>query len=136
MSLVLDSSLALNWFFEDEEIPEGEAVLTQVTNSGAIVPSLWKLEMANAFLTAIRRKRIDIAYRDQALARLANLRIEVDPDTDARAWTATIQLADRFRLTAYDAAYLELAQRRNLPLATRDRELRVAGAAVRLTLLG
>jgi predicted nucleic acid-binding protein len=85
---------------------------------------------------AIRRKRVDAAFRDMALARLAAMPITVDPDTDTHAWTTTLHLADRFRLTAYDAVYLELAQRRNLPLATLDQELHAAGAALGVTLLG
>ncbi len=60
----------------------------------------------------------------------------VDPDTDAYAWTVVLQLADRFQLTLYDAAYLELAARRRLPLATLDRDLREAAAALGIALLG
>jgi predicted nucleic acid-binding protein len=107
-----------------------------VTNTGAVVPSLWRLETANGLQVAIRRKRIDVAFRDLALTHLAHLPITIDPETDAQAWTTTLQLADRFQLTLYDAAYLELAQRRALPLATLDSALRPAAAALRLTLLG
>ena len=67
---------------------------------------------------ALRRKRIDAAFRDAALTQLSRLSISVDPDTDVYAWTVILQLADRFQLTLYDAAYLELAGRRRLPLAT------------------
>jgi predicted nucleic acid-binding protein len=111
-------------------------VLDRVTNTGAVVPSLWRLETANGLQVAIRRKRIDVAFRDLALTHLAHLPITIDPETYAQAWTTTLQLADRFQLTLYDAAYLELAQRRALPLATLDSALRPAAAALRLTLLG
>jgi predicted nucleic acid-binding protein len=136
VSLVLDASLTLSWFFKDERTAGAEAVLTQVTETGAVVPGLWRLEVANGLQMALRRGRIDAAFRDAALTQLARLSIAADPDTDACAWTATLQLADRFRLTLYDAAYLELAQRRRLPLATLDKELRDAGPALGVALLG
>ena len=136
MSLVLDPSLALGWYFEDERTQAADDVLDQVVETGAVVPTLWRLEIVNGFQMAIRRKRIDAAYRDKALAELAALPISIDPDTDAYAWTTVLQLADKFRLTAYDAAYLELAQRRNLPLATVDRQLLSACQSLGLNTLG
>ena len=136
MSLVLDASVTLSWFFKDEQTPGTDAVLTEVTEKGATVPALWRLEVANALQMALRRKRIDAAFRNSALTQLSRLSIAADPDTDAHAWTAVLQLADRFQLTLYDAAYLELAQRRRLPLATLDGELRHAAAALGVPLLG
>jgi predicted nucleic acid-binding protein len=136
VSLVLDPSLTLSWYFEDERTAEADALLDQVVESGAVVPALWRVEVLNAFQMAIRRKRVDAVFRDMALTRLTAMPITVDPDTDAHAWTTTLHLAERFRLTAYDAVYLELAQRVNLPLATLDLELRAAGAALGVTLLG
>jgi predicted nucleic acid-binding protein len=136
VTLVIDASLTLSWYFEDERTPAADAVLDQVTNLGAVVPSLWRLETANGLQVAIRRKRIDVAFRDRALTHLARLPITIDAETDAHAWTTTLQLADRFQLTLYDAAYLELAQRRALPLATPDSALRPAADALGLTLLG
>lgn len=136
MSLVLDPSLTLSWYFEDERTEAADAVLDQVVEAGAVVPPLWRIEVLNAFQMGIRRKRIDAAFRDAALGRLKAMAIAVDPDSDTQAWTTTLHLADRYRLTAYDAVYLELAQRKNLPLATLDQELRAAGAALGVTLLG
>jgi predicted nucleic acid-binding protein len=136
VNLVLDASLTLSWFFKDERTPGTDAVLTWVTETGAVVPALWRLEVANALQMGIRRGRIDAAFRDSALTQLSQLSIAADPDTDAYAWTTILQLAARFQLTLYDAAYLELAQRRRLPLATLDRELRDASAALGITLLG
>jgi predicted nucleic acid-binding protein len=81
-------------------------------------------------------RRIDGAFRNAALADLALLDITTDPHSDAYCWKTTLQLADRFRLTLYDAAYLELAHRRSLPLASLDEELRVAGLALGVPLLG
>jgi predicted nucleic acid-binding protein len=136
VSLVLDPSLTLAWYFEDERTSAADAVLSQVADEGAVVPPLWRVEVLNAFQMGIRRKRIDTAFRDTALTRLSAMAIDVDTESDTRVWTATLHLADRFRLTAYDAVYLELAQRRQLPLASLDEELRRAGAALGVTLLG
>jgi predicted nucleic acid-binding protein len=120
MSVVLDPSLALSWYFEDEFSAAADAVLDRVVEEGAVVPAPWRLEIANGLQMAIRRKRITAAFRDNALAELAAMAINVDGETDAHAWSATLRLSDQFRLTVYDAAYLELARRRQLPLATLD----------------
>lgn len=101
------------------------------------MPGLWRLEVANILEMGIRRGRHDAAFRDSTLADLALLPIHLDPETDQRAWRETAQLAERHKLTPYDAAYLDLALRRKLPLATLDRDLRSAGKkAERLRLLG
>lgn len=136
MSVVIDASLTLSWYFDDEATPAADAVLDRVSEAGAVVPGLWRLEVANAFQSALRRKRITAPYRDESLTELAAMPITVDEDTDTYAWTTTLRLAERFGLTIYDAAYLELAQRRSLPLATLDKELREAAASLDVTLLG
>ena len=84
----------------------------------------------------MRRGRIDRAYRDASLADLRSLAITIDPGTNRAAWAATLQLADRFGLTSYDAAYLELALRRRLPLATLDGDLVRAARAENVPLVG
>jgi predicted nucleic acid-binding protein len=136
VSLVLDASLTLAWYFEDERTPAIDAVLDQVVASGALVPSLWRIEVANGFQMAIRRKRINRDFRDRAIRHLGLLPIMVDSETVTYAWTAMLLLADRFGLTLYDAAYLELAQRRGLPLASLDKELSAAGQALGVSMLG
>jgi predicted nucleic acid-binding protein len=136
VSVVIDASLTLAWYFDDETTPAADAVLDRVSEAGAVVPCLWRLEVANAFQSALRRKRITTAYRDESLTKLDAMQITVDADTDTYAWTTTLRLAERFGLSVYDAAYLELAQRRSLPLATLDRELREAAPTVNVTLLG
>ncbi len=136
MSLVLDASLTLSWYFEDERKPAVDAVLDQVAASGAVVPSLWRIEVANGFQMAVRRKRIDGDFRDSALHQLGLLPITVDSETDTHVWAATLRLADRFGLTVYDATYLELARRRGLPLASLDEELSAAGRASGVSMLG
>jgi predicted nucleic acid-binding protein len=101
-----------------------------------VEPTIWRLEVANAFQSASRRKRIDDRYRDESLAELAQMAITIDSDTDTYAWMTALRMAERFALTVYDAAYLEIAQRRNLPLASRDRQVQRAGAAAGVTLIG
>jgi predicted nucleic acid-binding protein len=108
----------------------------QVADDGAVVPALWRLEVANSLTGAVRRARIDADFRRAALANLALLDITTDQHTDSRAWGETLALADRFRLTLYDAAYLELAQRRSPPLATLDGNLPAAAGALGIRLLG
>jgi predicted nucleic acid-binding protein len=134
--LVIDASLTMTWYFDDETTPATEAVLDRVSEVGAIVPGFWRLEVANAFQSALRRKRVSREYRDESLAELAQLPIAIDADTDTYAWTRTLRIAERFGLTIYDATYLELAQRRSLPLATLDNELRGFAATLDVTLLG
>ncbi len=107
-----------------------------VADEGAVVPSLWRLEVGNSLTVAMRRNRIDADFRRAVLADLALLDITTDTQTDAHAWSEALHLADRFRLTLYDAAYLELAQRQTLPLATLDSELRAAGETLGICLLG
>jgi predicted nucleic acid-binding protein len=136
LSVVLDSSAALAWIYSDETTDAVRHVFEIVAEDGALVPALWRLEVANSLTVAVRRGRIDVPFRNAALADLALLDIAIDPHTDAHSWTTTLHLADRFRLTLYDAAYLELAHRRSLPLASLDEELRAAGRALGVALLG
>ena len=126
--------MALNWYFEDECSPAADALLDRVAEDGAVVPPLWRLEIANGLQIALRRGCIGRAFRDRSLAELGRMAITTDPDTDSYAWTNTLQLADRFQLTVYDAAYLELAQRRSLPLATLDKPLRTAAGTLGIML--
>jgi len=136
VSLVLDASLTLSWYFEDERTAAGDALMRRVARDGALVPLLWRYEVANGFLVAIRRKRIEAAYRDASLAELKLLPVTVDRGDDGSAWTSTLNLADRFGLTVYDAVYLELAHRRGLSLATVDRALGIAARSLNIEVLG
>jgi predicted nucleic acid-binding protein len=136
LSLVLDSSATLAWIYGDETTEAIRAVFEQVADRGAVVPGLWRLQVANSMTMGVRRRRIDAAFRDEALADLELLDITIDQHTNTQAWTETLRLADRFRLTLYDGAYLELARRRHLPLASLDRELRAAAETLGVALLG
>jgi len=136
LSLVLDSSATLAWCFEDERTEPLRQLLDQVVENGAVVPSLWRFEVANGLQMAVRRKRIDESFRDRILGNLAKLEIRVDAESDVQVWSTSVRLAALYGLTVYDASYLELAQRRRLPLATQDAALEQAArqAAVALSL--
>ena len=132
-SFVVDASVALAWCFDDEATGATDALLGRAAAEGVVVPALWFLEVANALLTAERRGRLTPAQTLEVLTRLAALPAE--RDSVAVSPTAVLALARAQRLTAYDAAYLELAIRRELPLATLDEELRRAGQAAGVPLL-
>lgn len=134
--LVLDASTALSWLLPDEDRASARDAFEIVRSDGGWVPGIWRLEIANGLQLGIRRNRIDVTFRDAALADLAALPITVDDETDRRAWSETLALTDRFGLTLYDACYLELALRRRLPLATLDNELRRASAEAGIEALG
>ena len=136
MSFVVDSSIALTWCFEDEATEAADALLVRLTHDGAHAPSLWPLEVLNALVAAQRRGRISSKERHDRIALLHALPIILDTDTAGQSWAITSLLAERHGLTLYDAAYLELAQRRNLPLATLDADLRTAAHAIGLPVLG
>jgi predicted nucleic acid-binding protein len=125
---VIDASVTLSWVFTDEHSATSDAFLARIASQGAVVPAIWRLEIASGLQNGIKRKRIDAAYRDSSIQKLLRLPIEIDPDTNDYAWTTTLLLADSHQITVYDASYLELTLRRGLPLATRDEQL--AAAAV------
>lgn len=123
---VLDCSVAISWCFEDEASVETDQILEHVSEVGAVVPNLWHLEVANVLLQAEKRKRIkekDILSRVELLS---SLPINVDLETCKKVFNSVLHVALREGLTSYDASYLELAMRLNLPLATKDRALQKA----------
>ncbi|MBJ7327762.1 MAG: type II toxin-antitoxin system VapC family toxin [Chthoniobacterales bacterium] len=137
MSFVLDCSAALPWVFADEVTAGTDRLLDELAaGEQALVPASWPLELGNVLLGAMRKKRIDQAGVETFFSRLGDLEILVDVETADRAWDKTLDLAQQHRLSAYDAAYLELAMRRGVPLATLDKELAAAcrAAGVKLKL--
>ncbi len=136
MSLVLDTSVALAWVYADETTDAILRVFDDLRIDGAWVPGLWRWEIANVLQLNVRRGRHGGDFRDEALASLALLPLKVDAEADRQAWSAALHLAERHRLTVYDAAYLEIASRREIPLATLDRQLRAAANAEKVQLLG
>jgi predicted nucleic acid-binding protein len=130
MAFVLDASVALAWVLPDEDSPKAAALLPRLIEEAAVVPQLWPLEVANVLLVASRRGRLTLMDAQRVAADLQALPIDVDQETHRRAFGTVLELATRHGLSVYDAAYLELAQRRRLPLATFDALLRAAcGAA-------
>jgi predicted nucleic acid-binding protein len=133
---VIDCSVTVAWFIPQERTEATQILLDQVIEDGAMVPLHWRLEVGNALLMALRRSRLSAAQRDDALAQLIRLQLTTDTETNDRAWTESLHLAERFRLTLYDACYLELAQRRRLSLASLDAELRAAAQVLHIPVLG
>jgi len=122
-AFVIDGSIALSWFFADEANENADLVAAALAESTALVPALFHLEIANALVVGERRKRCTAEQSTTFLTLLAGLPIEIDSQTMTRAWSSTIQLARAHELTAYHAAYLELAKRQTAPLATHDEKL-------------
>lgn len=133
---VLDGSVALAWLFHDEQDPYADAIVAKLPAVEMLVPRLWHLEVANVLLVGERRGRCTAADVTTWLGYLSALPVVVDAETEARAWADTVALARRNDLTEYDAAYLELALRTRLPLATLDRKLKSAAVAVGISLHG
>ena len=123
------------WCFEDEHTPATDTLLARVVDAGAIAPFLWPLEVTSVLLSAVRRKRIPPDAVNQVAQRIAALPVVIDKDGAELVWSNTLQLAERYTLTSYDACYLELAVRKALPLATLDAALRMAATAAGVTLL-
>ena len=132
MSFVLDSSVALAWLLQDEANERTDALADRLEQENAHVPPIWSLEVGNALMMAMRRKRISEAEFDRCIAAVSVLPIEEDPPA---ALAGVLSIARRFSLTSYDAAYLELAQRRGFPLATLDEKLRQACKALKVAVL-
>ncbi len=133
MSIVLDNSIVMSWCLADENDPLAERAMQQVVEDGAVVPSIWWYELRNALLINERRGRLDAADADAILNDILQLPFALDRDHDDHVLVA---LARQHGLTAYDSAYLEVALRRGLPLATLDRRLRQAAEGCDVVLFG
>lgn len=116
---VLDASITLSWCFADESTPKTIALLERLETATAFVPALWSLEVGNVLLAAKRRQRITQAQIIEFLALIGNLNIQIDHETAVRGFQEILSLANSDGITTYDAAYLELAMRLGLPLATK-----------------
>jgi predicted nucleic acid-binding protein len=136
LTFVLDSSVALSWCFEDEHTTAALALLERVTSDGAVAPASWPFEVLHGLSIAERRGSLDHERIGKLTGFLRELPIRIDPDGASRAWTDTAQLARRFDLSLYDAAYLELARRLELPLGTLDGVLRAAALVAGIPLIG
>jgi predicted nucleic acid-binding protein len=125
-AFVLDNSVAMRWLLASNKASDqryAESVLESLTNAEALVPNLWHLEAANVLLSATNRNDIEVSAVERFTVQLENLPITVDTLTANQVFGHTMSLAKAYRLSSYDAAYLELALREGLPLATLDKDL-------------
>jgi len=132
MPFVLDNSVVCGWLLDDQATAYTEAVADRLLDDRAIAPALLRLEYANVLRTACRRGRLVARQAQQAIQQLARLPLDIDREAPDAA--QLLALALRYDLSSYDAAYLELALRRQLPIATQDGALadasRTAGVGV------
>ena len=135
MSLVLDVSIAAAWAFDDETTMETEHIAFLVEDGGAVVPAHFAVELANILLTAERKKRISPAGLRDHMALLGKVRLKIDNETSVQAGERTADLARSETLSVQAAAYLELALRLGLPLATLDSRLVSAAHRCGVTVL-
>jgi len=133
MAFVLDASITACWAFQDEDHPDAALAFRQMRSEEAVVPCLWWFEVRNILVVNERRRRIAESDTAAFLLNLSKLRIRIDRAPDE---VAVLRLARTRRLSVYDAAYLELAQREGLPLATLDADLKKAAAAEGVVLNG
>lgn len=126
MSFVIDASVILAWILPDEVNERADAIVGSLVYESAVAPAIWPMEIRNALLVAERRKRIDPSATEELLAILGTQRVTIDAGIN---FDKAMVFARAHRLTIYDAAYLELATRRRLPLATLDTRLAAAAAA-------
>jgi predicted nucleic acid-binding protein len=127
MAFVLDNSVVCGWFIENQATPYTEAVALRLQEERASVPALWELEFTNVLRLACLRRRMTARDAQSVAAQIASLPIDVDRQPVAPG--ELLSLALRFGLTSYDAAYLELALRLQVPLATHDEPLAEAALA-------
>ena len=133
---VADASVSVAWVHPAQATAETDAAL-QAVRDGAVMeaPALWPLEVSNALLVLVRRNKLTEAQRQAALSAVQKLAVKLDYEMSVVAFTKLSALASEHHLSVYDAAYLELAQRRKLPLACKDGALRAAATKARIKLL-
>jgi predicted nucleic acid-binding protein len=133
--IILDCSVTISWFIPDEFSKNSLDIRNKISEEGAIVPTIWSLEVGNVLLISERRKRITKEQRKIALYTLNELPIKTDELTFENAWFETIELAEKYNLTLYDACYLELSLRCNSLLATFDNNLKEAAKLAGVSLI-
>lgn len=135
MSFVLDASTTMAWLFEDERNKYTDSILMKLESEEAHVPDLWLYEVANVLIIGERRKRITEAQSRRFSDLLCELPIRVVEIAKNALWGNVLVLAREHGLTAYDAAYLELAMHEGLPVATQDKALRKASKKAGIEIL-
>jgi predicted nucleic acid-binding protein len=135
-ALVVDCSVAMTWLFADEATQRTTKLLERLDTDSALVPAWWFLEITNVIALAERKGRITPAQSAEFISDLGALGIEIDTEAPDRALGHLLPLCRAHDLTSYDAMYLDLALRRQLPLATLDEPLRKAAKMLGVKLLG
>ena len=135
-TFIVDCSIAMTWLFSDEATAKTAELLNRLATESALVPSWWYIELTNVLALAERKGRITAAQSSAFIGDLGKLDIEQDDRAPSRAFPHLLPLCRAHRLTSYDAIYLDLAVRRDLPLATLDVDLRKAAKKLGLDLLG
>lgn len=134
MSFVLDNSVVTGWYLPSQATDYSNAIAIRLEVDKALVPQLWQLELANVLKTACTQGRLTQAQARQILDTLSHLPIEVDIGAPP-GQRPLFELVMRYNLSSYDAAYLELAMRHGLPLATQDEQLKLAAKAAGVDVL-
>ncbi|MCP5468861.1 MAG: type II toxin-antitoxin system VapC family toxin [Deltaproteobacteria bacterium] len=120
----------MTWIFADEVTPQTQLIQERLLDQDAIVPSLWSIEVANVVLVATRRKRIKVSEWPEIFNGLNELPIIQDDQTFEQATKKSLHLANQHSISVYDATYLELAQRLQIPLATLDKKLKSTAKSI------
>jgi|ERR1700722_10410063 len=120
---IVDCSIALAWCFPDEETPATKILLDRMNDEAAVVPALWFIEITNVLALSEKKGRIDRAKVAEFIALIEEFELDVDHEASRLAFSHLLPLCRAHQLTSYDAAYLELALRRHLPLSTLDKQL-------------
>ena len=134
MPFILDNSIVCGWFLENQATPYSDSIIERLRDDRAAVPALWELDFTNVLRTACLRQRMTAQAAQRVIAQMVSLPIDVDRQPVPAS--EILGLALRFGLSSYDAAYLELALRLQLPVATGDGPLRAAALAAGLGLAG
>lgn len=128
MPFVLDNSVVTGWYLSDQSSDYSSAIAKRLESDRALVPPLWQMELANVLRTACTKGKLPLAHARQIMDTLGKLPIEVDAGP-APGQRQLFELAMRYNLSSYDAAYLELAMRHGLAIATLDAQLKLAAVA-------
>lgn len=135
MSIVADASVALAWFFEEEQTAQALGILDKIEKEGLLVPSLWWSEIENGILMGERRGRKELAQSEAFLKLIQALPIEADETPRYRLSQDILRIGRQFQLTSYDAAYVELASRESAVLATFDESIRRTAQKLKIQVL-
>jgi predicted nucleic acid-binding protein len=132
---VIDNSVVMSWCFKDETSKYTDAMLDYLEQATVYVPAIWPLEVSNVLLVAERRKRLSQSDSSRFISLLLELPIIVEPESPERMLSEILALAREYKLSSYDASYLDLAMRKGLPIATTDKNIISAAKRSRVPIL-